>query len=801
MFISNSFSLDLIRSIGQGAASFKPAALVLPLAASCLLVFFLIKLAKKSTNKFFFQNRWFYILLLASVPLIFAYARPFDGEVLGFDGLSYEPIMPLFAAVPIILAFGTAGPLAALILAVLIGIAQMLLFDQDLSLVLYYPALMIVFAYQINESLDDSTTARPLVAKLFETAMLGLPFWMGYQFGLAFIYGLRDVISILTQAIFLWIIHLPEVLFAGIALALVVHYLSQEWKPRHFLNDPSQSTVLSSALSQIEALSRGDYSQGSNVSPRTKGEKAITDALAELRKSLQVRTDAQSRLLSLDPSHYSREGYDLVMSSILKAALTRDASAARLILMEKNEQTGRQEMRLRIGQGEHTRTYAYLDLLVLDKLGSQEQLVLSDLKIDQYFGLTPGTPYPKSIIALRLGENEAVQGVLWIGFEQNQWFSNEEIVFYKELAYRATATLNTKEQITRVRTEKGWLNEVLNAIADPILVIEPNGVVVFENLAAKNLSIHASDFFTIANGKKSLPQAKMIDLMQKHQASLDKEKTILLAGDEYRVEVLPVKLEGKATGSIIYLKDNRWINQVNREKNEFVSNISHDLRSPLKLMVGYTRLIKHMGNLSNQQVHLVNRLESGIEDMRRLVNKVLDLDRLENEAGLMYNTFDIKEMINETIDMLEVQAQQKKIAVNTDFGSIKAPYISADRVLLQQAIFNLIENAIKYSPRGETVLIKAEKDASWMHLSISDHGKGIAPLDQSRIFNRFFHMDDDQNFENRGQGLGLSIVKSIAEKHGGSVSVESRLGAGSIFYLDIPLHRMEGMKNLTKAID
>jgi signal transduction histidine kinase len=194
-------------------------------------------------------------------------------------------------------------------------------------------------------------------------------------------------------------------------------------------------------------------------------------------------------------------------------------------------------------------------------------------------------------------------------------------------------------------------------------------------------------------------------------------------------------------------------------------------------------------------------LESGIEDMRRLVNKVLELERLDNDAGLMYTTFDFKEMVNESIDMLEVQAQQKKITIHTDFGSLKTPYISADRILTQQAIYNLIENAIKFSPRGETVLIRAEKDASWMHLSIKDNGKGIAPLDQTRIFNRFFHMDDEQNFDNRGQGLGLSIVKSIAEKHGGSISVDSKLGSGSIFHLDIPLHRLEGLKNLTKHSD
>jgi len=110
--------------------------------------------------------------------------------------------------------------------------------------------------------------------------------------------------------------------------------------------------------------------------------------------------------------------------------------------------------------------------------------------------------------------------------------------------------------------------------------------------------------------------------------------------------------------------------------------------------------------------------------------------------------------------------------------------------MVQQALYNLIENAIKFSPRGESVLISAERDSSWMHLSVKDNGKGIAPLDQPKLFTRFFHVDDDLAYENRGQGLGLAIVKSVADKHGGNVSVKSTLGEGSTFYLDLPLHRI-----------
>jgi len=782
----------------SGQSVLKAAAFVLPLFGAALLIYLLISLAKKETNQAFFKNRWFYILLLAVIPLVFVFAKPFDGEVLGFTGEKYQPILPVLAAVPAILAVGLAGPLAAFIIAALTGLALIFFARQDLSLVLFYPALALVFAFRLNESSENPENPRVTITRLFETAMLALPFWMVYQFGLAFVYGLRDVIAVLTQAIFLWLTHLPEVFAAAACLWLTMKFLNQDWKPNYFMNPPKVKPAYDSVLSRIEALGEGNYEPFSEDANRSAGEKAINDALEGLRKSLQLRTDTQSRLLSLDPSQYSKEGYDNVLSSILKAALTNDASAARLVLFDDNQQTGRQEIRLRVGQGEHARTYAYLDVLILEKIAGAETLVLSDIKTDQYFGLTPGTPYPLSLVACQLNGIDSSKGILWIGFEENRWFSDEEIAFYKELAFRATATLSTKDQILKVRTERSWLNEVLNAISDPILVVDTNGQVLYENLSAQNLAQLSPEMVSAVAGKKFIPQMKMVELMQRNQARSEKEKTINLAGNEYRVEVLPVKLEGQETGTIIYLKDNRWLTQVNREKNEFVSNISHDLRSPLKLMIGYTRLIKHIGNLSDQQIHLVNRLESGIEDMKRLVSKVLDLDRLDHESGLMYNTFDFKEMVNETIDMLDIQAQQKKISVHTDFGSIKAPYISADRVLLQQAVFNLIENAIKFSPRGETVLIKAEKDASWLHLSVTDHGKGIAPLDQTRIFNRFFHMDDEQNFENRGQGLGLSIVKSIVEKHGGSISVESRLGAGSIFYLDIPLHRLDGMKKLDR---
>ena len=167
----------------------------------------------------------------------------------------------------------------------------------------------------------------------------------------------------------------------------------------------------------------------------------------------------------------------------------------------------------------------------------------------------------------------------------------------------------------------------------------------------------------------------------------------------------------------------------------------------------------------------------------------MSLEQLDNEEALHYSTFGIKDLIDESINMVNVPAHQRKVTIETDLSGLKVGNISADRVMLQQALFNLVENAVKFSNRGDTVLISGSTDEEMLHLAVQDRGKGIAPLDQPKLFTRFFHVDEDDRFGTGGQGLGLSIVKSVAIRHGGNVSVRSQLGEGSTFYLDLPLRR------------
>ena len=594
----------------------------------------------------------------------------------------------------------------------------------------------------------------------------------------------------MEQILILVVSHVPEVLISALIVWAFVYWLNSDWHPKDFIKARPSSNPYDKVMERIQELANGDYEEQIAPAVLSGNEKALFTALEKLRANLQTRNDAQARLLSVDPSHYSREGYDLVLSSILRAALTRDASSARLILLDKSPESRRGEMRLRLGQGENTRLYAYLDMLIIEKIGDQDQLILSDLKVDQYFGLATGTPHPQSIAALQLRGGGNSQGVLWVGFEQNHWFDQEDIQFYQQLAYRASAALSTKEQISKVQNEKGWLNLAFDAFSDPILIINKDGQIQFSNSAANAASDKGEALFGKKGSEVRIVNEKLNSLISKDKKS-GEMKTLQLDGNKtYEVLRFPFQRDQEKQGEVVLLRDTSWLQKLNSQKNEFVSNISHDLRAPLWLMKGHTKLLSNIGKLSPEQRKYVEKIDAGIDTMTRLVDKVLNLERLDGDGLLVYTKFNIQETIDDTIKLLGVQAQQKKISLSVDYGGLKTPYISADQVMVQQALYNLIENAIKFSPRGESVLISAERDASWMHIAVKDNGKGIAPLDQPKLFTRFFHVDDDLTYENRGQGLGLAIVKSVADKHGGNVSVKSILGEGSTFYLDLPLHKI-----------
>jgi signal transduction histidine kinase len=144
-------------------------------------------------------------------------------------------------------------------------------------------------------------------------------------------------------------------------------------------------------------------------------------------------------------------------------------------------------------------------------------------------------------------------------------------------------------------------------------------------------------------------------------------------------------------------------------------------------------------------------------------------------------------MVGYVIGTVESQALKKKIKLNIDYGSAYDLEIQADLTLIQQAMINILDNAIKFSSMEGIVEIHVDKLDEMVQFSFKDFGPGIAPLDIPRVFDRYFHVEHGASGQTRGIGLGLAIVRTIADKHGGKVWVNSQLGRGSTFYFEIPI--------------
>jgi signal transduction histidine kinase len=240
-------------------------------------------------------------------------------------------------------------------------------------------------------------------------------------------------------------------------------------------------------------------------------------------------------------------------------------------------------------------------------------------------------------------------------------------------------------------------------------------------------------------------------------------------------------------GRVCILRDITHFRELDTLKSDFVSTVSHDLRSPLTLIRGYSTMLQMVGELNDQQRGYLNKIMIGVDNMSRLVNNLLDLGRIEAGVGLQLEKKPVDEIVKNVTGLLQLQANQKQIQLNTEIPDQELPFIEADQALLQQALFNLVDNAIKYTDAGGKVVVSVNISKTHVEYAVSDNGIGIAPADQQRLFEKFYRGSRKGLKPERGSGLGLVIVKSIVERHGGVISVKSQLGRGSTFTFVVPL--------------
>lgn len=230
--------------------------------------------------------------------------------------------------------------------------------------------------------------------------------------------------------------------------------------------------------------------------------------------------------------------------------------------------------------------------------------------------------------------------------------------------------------------------------------------------------------------------------------------------------------------------------KTNLAKSEFLANMSHELRTPLNSVIGFSEILQDrmFGPMNEkQQEYVKNILDSG-RHLLSLINDVLDLSKVESgKMELDLSTFSLRELLDATVMMLKEKALKGGINLRLDITPEADVIIEADERKLKQIMFNLVSNAVKFTPPNGTVDVSAIREEHFIEITVTDTGVGIKEKDVPKLFQPFTQLESVYTKEFEGTGLGLALTRQLVELHGGRVWVESKFGVGSRFCFNFPL--------------
>ena len=328
--------------------------------------------------------------------------------------------------------------------------------------------------------------------------------------------------------------------------------------------------------------------------------------------------------------------------------------------------------------------------------------------------------------------------------------------------------------------ERNKLSAVLNTMADGVVVLEPGGTVVLMNQAAQwLLDIKTTD----PTGLRLVERVRDSELIEVITVALESgqprhgELEMLHRGSFISVIATPLSGDG-SEGVLLMLHDLSNLRQIETTRREFVSNVSHELRSPLASIKALAESLQD-GAVDEPEVaaDFMERIQKDVARMDSLVDDLLALSRLESgQTPVNLGPLDLRALADDLVDSYSTHSNGVLIEQTMP---VDLPLVTGDEGMVRQVLVNLLENALKFTNEGGTIGICAAAGHEFVEISVKDSGAGIPPEHLPHVFERFYKVDRSRR--DGGTGLGLAIAKHIVQAHGGDVSVESREGSGSTF--------------------
>jgi two-component system phosphate regulon sensor histidine kinase PhoR len=374
--------------------------------------------------------------------------------------------------------------------------------------------------------------------------------------------------------------------------------------------------------------------------------------------------------------------------------------------------------------------------------------------------------------------------------ERPRTFLMEGSVPAQRIGFQLEKIVNELEQLQKqIAKRESGMQTIFSAMQDALLVVDSNRQVILTNETFRKL-------FVVPEISLATPLLEVV-----RNATLDRVLTDAFSGrapscselavDGSQIELHAVATRNEAgdiTGALVLFHDITELKKMDQVRRDFVANVSHELRTPLSILRGYIETLLDSPETSLEELSRILRvMERHSKRLDVLAEDLLTLAQLESaNPHLQLGDIDLSSFFRDVIRDLEKKLANKQLHLLVDV-SPNLPPIHVDRTRLQEALYNLLDNAVKYSRERGEIRLSARQRESEIELTVSDDGVGITKEDLPRIFERFYRADKARSPDNvRGTGLGLAIVKHIAQLHGGRVEAESEVEKGTTIRVVLP---------------
>ena len=376
--------------------------------------------------------------------------------------------------------------------------------------------------------------------------------------------------------------------------------------------------------------------------------------------------------------------------------------------------------------------------------------------------------------------------------------ASDEIGLLSRTFDRMTAAL--ADQNEELDQQRSQLKAILDSIVDGIIVLDTNDNILTLNPAAEKLLADlAQDFFSgpvreltpSHNGHNDgnhaiadLNDLRSLSYSTQHPRRYQLGNRVLSA-----LSAPVIDKNEEPIGNVIVMRDITREVEADNLKSAFITSISHELRTPLTVIKAYTNLmqVKLNGHADEHQKQFIHYINKGSEELEHHIDQLIRISELEaGTISMNMRQVNVQSLVDGAMTRWQERFEQKEIALDSTLPE-SGLWVQADAEHLGRAVENLLSNALTYTPEGGHVEVCVREQGGTMRLDVLDNGVGIATADKPHLFNRFFRANNNINFAARGVGLGLYITRTVVEMHGGQVSVDSELGVGSTFSIELPL--------------